>query len=89
MFQNYILLEEFLKSNGYSYLKDNDLKNYNTFKIGGKADLMVFPDNEENPSGRRISFWHAMAYRDVKTYCITPPALHPAALATAMPAEAQ
>ncbi|MEE1024807.1 MAG: UDP-N-acetylmuramate dehydrogenase [Acutalibacteraceae bacterium] len=47
MFQNYILLEEFLKSNGYSYLKDNDLKNYNTFKIGGKADYIVSPDTDE------------------------------------------
>lgn len=47
MFQNYMLLEDFLKSNGYSYLKDQDLKNYNTFKIGGNADFVISPDTDE------------------------------------------
>lgn len=32
---------------GCEYLTDAVLKNYTSFKIGGKADLMVFPDSEE------------------------------------------
>lgn len=32
---------------GCEYLTDAVLKNYTSFKIGGKADLMVFPDTEE------------------------------------------
>lgn len=32
---------------GCEYLSDAVLKNYTSFKIGGKADLMVFPDTEE------------------------------------------
>ena len=35
---------------GCEYLTDAVLKNYTSFKIGGKADLMVFPDNEEKIS---------------------------------------
>lgn len=31
---------------GCEYLTDAVLKNYTSFKIGGKADLMVFPDSE-------------------------------------------
>ncbi|MBR3818063.1 MAG: UDP-N-acetylmuramate dehydrogenase [Clostridia bacterium] len=32
---------------GCEYLTDAVLKNYTSFKIGGKADLMVFPDTEK------------------------------------------
>ena len=32
---------------GCEYLTDAELKNYTSFKIGGKADLMVFPDTED------------------------------------------
>lgn len=32
---------------GCEYLTDAVLKNYTSFKIGGKADLMVFPDTED------------------------------------------
>lgn len=35
---------------GCEYLTDAVLKNYTSFKIGGKADLMVFPDTEEKIS---------------------------------------
>ncbi len=32
------------------YLTDSMLKDYTSFKIGGKADLMIFPDSEEKLS---------------------------------------
>ena len=35
---------------GCEYSTDAVLKNYTSFKIGGKADLMVFPDTEEKIS---------------------------------------
>ena len=35
---------------GCEYLTDAVLKNYTSFKIGGKADLMVFPDTEDKIS---------------------------------------
>ncbi len=35
---------------GCEYLTDAVLKNYTSFKIGGKADLMVFPDSDEKIS---------------------------------------
>lgn len=38
------------KNIGCEYLTDAVLKNYTSFKIGGKADLMVFPDTEEKIS---------------------------------------
>ncbi len=36
-------LKELLDEKGISYLEDEELKQYTTFKVGGKADVIVFP----------------------------------------------
>lgn len=36
---------DFLTENGYRFLRNEPMRNYTTFKIGGNADLMVFPES--------------------------------------------
>ena len=51
---------------GCEYLTDAVLKNYTSFKIGGKADLMVFPDTEN----RIISVFKAAKEMSIPTLII-------------------
>lgn len=39
------MIENFLIENKIEYLKDESLKKHTTFKVGGKADFVVFPSN--------------------------------------------
>ncbi len=36
---------DFLTENGYRFLRNEPMRNYTTFKIGGNADLMIFPES--------------------------------------------
>ena len=43
----YLSFIEFLNQNGISYKEDCDLSQYSSFKIGGDADIALFPDSAE------------------------------------------
>ncbi len=40
--------KKLLDENNIKYIEDEYLKKYTTFKVGGKADLIVFPDNVDD-----------------------------------------
>ncbi|MCL1859071.1 MAG: UDP-N-acetylmuramate dehydrogenase [Oscillospiraceae bacterium] len=44
-------ISEYCKQKGCIVKKNESLKDYTSFKIGGTADLVVFPDNRENMTG--------------------------------------